>query len=131
MDVRGYIDVTELDVRALVKAAYAASSPCGLGFLHARDGELDDEMLNVIIERGVKYLHGGVRLDYVHGRAVKFDIRVHEGRRWVKLNWFDHSPEDIKRILRDLKLPDVEERIQLAETGEAEKIAEYERESQT
>jgi hypothetical protein len=128
-NMRGWVDVTELDVRAVVRAVYGASVPVGMGFLHARGGELDDKTLEDIIAHGVKYQRGGVSMDYVHGRQCKFDMREHEGKRYARLNWFDHGIEAMKSLLRGLGLPDVEARIAEAERGEEERRKGYEEEN--
>jgi hypothetical protein len=125
MNLTGYIDVTELDPRRLISAAYEASSPRGLGFLHARPGGLDEETLDAVMAHAEKHTGGTVRLDYLHGRCMKFDIRAHEGRRYVDLDWYDHGREALKALLRECGLPDVEARIAKAEAEKDEEAREY------
>ena len=123
MTMPGYIDITELDERALIRAAYAASVPLGLGFLHARDGELDEETVDAILNHARKFHEGAINMDYVHGRAVKLRVRQEHGRRYVLLNWYDHGPEAMAQMLRTLGLPDVEARIEKARAEEDEAAA--------
>jgi hypothetical protein len=130
MDLRGYIDVTEIDPRLLVQAAYSGSIPKGLGFLHHRDGGLDEETLNEIIRRSEEGAmgtprRGEINLDYVHGRAMKFHVRVQDGRRFIDIDWFDHGREATKHLVRECQLPDVEARIAKAEAEKAELAREH------
>jgi hypothetical protein len=128
MDTRGYVDITELDLKTLVKEVYDRSLPAGLGWFHFTEGPLDEETADSILALGVKYNDGGIRMDYVHGRQCKFDVRAHEGRRYAKLNWYDHSVEAMKKLMRDLMLPDVEARLAKAEIEEEERRKEDEEE---
>lgn len=126
MDLRGYIDVTEIDPRLLVQVAYSGSRPQGLGYLHAKGGGLDEETLNAIIARSEgEYRKGEINLDYVHGRSMKFHVRFENGRRYLDLDWYDHGREATKRLLRECQLPDVEARITKAEAEKDEKDREY------
>lgn len=128
MDLRGYIDVTEIDPRLLVQVAYSGSRPQGLGFLHAKPGGLDEETLNAIIKRSEEsdYRRGEIDLDYLHGRSMKFHVRFEDGRRYLDLDWYDHGREATKRLLRECQLPDVEARITKAEAEKDEKDREWE-----
>ena len=123
MTMPGHIDITELDERALIRAAYAASVPLGLGFPHARDGELDEETVDAILNHARKFHEGAINMDYVHGRAVKLRVRQEHGRRYVLLNWYDHGPEAMVQMLRTLGLPDVEARIEKARAEEDDAAA--------
>lgn len=129
MDLRGYVEITELDRRLLVQAVYAASRPQGLGFLHFREGALDKGTVDAVLAAADKYRNGGLDLDYVHGRACKFRVKVSDNRHYVAINWYDHSPEQLKEMLRGLKLPDAEARFAEAERGEADRQVEYEEEN--
>lgn len=129
MDIRGYVDITELDRSALVRAVYAASVPVGMGWLHAQDGELDDTTLMLIMDAADQYRKGAIDLDYVHGRQCKFWVREHGGRFYAKINWYDHGVEAMKELMRALKLPDVEARLARAETEEEVLRKEYEEEN--
>lgn len=124
-DWRGYIEVTEVDHRLLLKTAYRLSSVSGLGVLHAKPGELDAESIDEIIAR--KTGAGNVTTDYVHGRAMKFTIRADKetGKSYLNLDWHDHGREATKRLVRECGVPDAEARIADAERGADEKAAEW------
>lgn len=130
MDLRGLVDITELDRDALVRAIYAASVPMGMGWLHATDGELDDTSLRLITDAADQYHEGGIDLDYVHGRQCKFRARKHEGKLYAKLDWYDHGIEAMKQLMRELKLPDVEARLAKAEAEGEERLKEDEEANQ-
>ena len=123
MTMPGHIDITELDERALIRAAYAASVPMGLGWLHAIEGALDEETVDVILNHARKFHEGAINMDYIHGRAVKLWVRQENGRRYVQLNWFDHGREAMAQMLRTLGLPDVEARIEKARAEEDDAAA--------
>lgn len=128
-DFRGYIEVTEIDPRLLVQVAYSGSRPQGLGFLHARPGGLDEATLNAIIERSQKGTRPGeISLDYLHGRSMKFDVRVdvETNKRYIDLDWYDHGREATKHLVRECGLPEVEARIAKAEAEKDEKQREWE-----
>jgi hypothetical protein len=74
MSTTGKIDVTDVPLDTLVRAAYALSSPQGLGFIHAKKGGLDDDTLAAILKRGEGDNWCAVFMDYVHGRSVKFNV---------------------------------------------------------
>lgn len=134
MDTRGYIEVTEIDVRLLVQVAYSGSRPQGLGFLHAQPGGLDEATLNEILERSQQErTKGTIHLDYVHGRSMKFHVMVDEatGKKYVDLDWYDHGRESTKRLVRECQVPDVEARIAAAEAGKLEKKIEWETKQDT
>lgn len=127
-DFKGYIEVTEIDPRLLVQVAFSGSRPQGLGFIHHRPGGLDEETLNEIIERSKEArVPGEIDLDYVHGRSMKFHVRVdaETGKRYIDLDWYDHSREATKHLVRECGLPDVEARIAQAEAEKAEKEREW------
>jgi|HubBroStandDraft_6_1064221.scaffolds.fasta_scaffold248888_1 hypothetical protein len=127
MDLRGYIDVTEIDPRLLVQVAYSGSRPQGLGFLHARPGGLDEATLNAIMEDAEKSFPrpGEINLDYLHGRSMKFHVRVVDERKYIDLDWYDHGREATKHLVRECGLPDVEAKISKAEAEKAEQAREW------
>ena len=93
------IDVTDVDLRELIKAAYDLSRPVGLGRLHYRAGELDDETIDDILGSADNY---NVRLcmDYVHGRAVKLTVlKDLDGGLYICNPWFDHSARQLGELL--------------------------------
>lgn len=101
---KDHIDVTDCDLVALVKKAYALSQPQGLGFLHFRDGELSDADAQEIVNRDPR---GGFGMDYVHGRAVKLGVTLREGRLWLQsTDWSDHSARQLAELLASITLPE-------------------------
>lgn len=128
MDTRDLIEVTEVDSRLIIQVAYSGSRPQGLGFLHVRPGGLDEKTLNEIIARShTEIRKGEVHLDYLHGRSMQFHIRVDSetGKKYVGLDWYDHSREATKHLVRECGVPDVEARIAAAEAGKAEQEREW------
>ena len=103
------IDVTDADMRELIRAAYDQSSPQGLGHLHFTPGPLDEEALEAI--------HGGlshpgmtpIEMDYVRGRSIKLavfrgeflrnDYGAEDGRLYVAARWYDHTDEQMQALL--------------------------------
>lgn len=93
----GFIEITGCDLIALIKKAYALSSPQGMGFLHFKEGGMSDEEAKRIIESP-----RGVDMDYVHGRAVKFWVKKDGDRMFVRDRWFDHSDSQLKELLQSV-----------------------------
>lgn len=91
------VDITGCDLVALFKRAYECSVPQGLGHLHYRNGTLPDETLADILARLKK--DGGVSLDYVHGRAVKFHVFERDGRLYTYSRWYDHQDYQLADVL--------------------------------
>lgn len=89
-----YIEITGCNLIALVKKAYALSRPQGLGHLHYREGELSDEQAQQIINTP-----GGIDMDYVHGRAVKFWVKYEGDRMFVPKRWYDHTDAQLRELL--------------------------------
>lgn len=98
-------DITGTDLRKLVAAVYANSSPQGMGFLHFKEGPLPDEAIDKIISMETYATRSGgdgpiVSLDYVQGRACKFTVWRKGDRLLVDDRWFDHSPEQLQALLQ-------------------------------
>ncbi len=91
------IDVTGVDLVALVKAVYDESSSQGLGFLHFTPAPLTDDEAKALIRKDDRF--GPINLDYVKGRAVKFAVMRRGDRLFVRSQWFDHSPSQLQRVL--------------------------------
>lgn len=97
-----HIDVTGHDLVAMVKKAYDLSKPQGLGFLHATQGGLsDDEAKQLIAETSED--HYAVSLDYVRGRALKFNVRRSGSILFVDKRWYDHSDAALQELLATTK----------------------------
>lgn len=108
MSTEGKIDVTDIPLAKLVRTAYVLSRPQGLGFIHARDGGLDDDTLHDILKRGEGDSWCAASMDYVHGRAVKLDVRRIDDRLYIDNKWFDHSDGQLRQLLDEVGLsPDL------------------------
>lgn len=131
MDFRGYIDVSALDLRKMVAAAFDKSQPQGLGLLHHKPGGLSDEELDQTIAGG--QIAAGDRemlyLDYVRGRSMKFNIYTVDGKHYWRLGWYDHSFDQQYAVLVEAGMSEaeVDAAVEKAEAEEAEKAAEYAR----
>lgn len=95
--LRGYIDVTGIDLLTLVKKAYELSVPAGMGFLHFQPGPLPDHIAPRLV--GNEDSDFPVNLDYVAGRGVKLTVTRNGGRLYVPDRWFDHSAEQYSQLL--------------------------------
>ena len=98
MNTENMIEVTEASLTEMAKAAYELSVPRGLGFIHARDGGLSDEdAANCVDESNERF---PLKMDYVHGRSCKFRVsQDDEGRRWIRGQWYDHTPDHLQELL--------------------------------
>lgn len=104
----GRIEVTGVTLEALVRAAYNPSQPRGLGHLHFQPGDLSDEDIAAIIDRGKGSRLHAISMDYVKGRAVKFDARRDGDRLFIKNRWYDHSDTQLRNLLVSVGLsPDL------------------------
>lgn len=108
MNSVGMIEVTGVDLRSMLRHAYRLSSPQGLGFLHARDGELDDETVESIVSRDDGNKWTALSTDYVHGRSMKFHVRRYDERLYIQRQWYDHSRSQLAELLSSVGLsPDL------------------------
>lgn len=94
----------DTDLRALVKTAYALSSPQGLGHLHAREGELDDATVDDILSRSSPRTR--LSMDYTHGRSIKFHVRQDDDGLYVNSVWYDHFPSQYIELLGSVGIPE-------------------------
>ena len=92
------IEITGASLVEVVKAAYDLSVPQGLGMLHYTPGSLSDEEAAALVRPEVNP-HVPVYLDYVRGRACKFRVEDHGGRLYICRDWYDHSDEQLARLL--------------------------------
>jgi len=84
----------DIDLSAVVRAAYELSVPQGLGFLHFQPGNLTDEQVASIVNRK-SYGDIVLYMDYVLGRAVKLTVfRDESGMHYVPDRWYDHGSFD-------------------------------------
>lgn len=96
--MQGMIEVTGVNLRDLIQAVYAESKPQGLGFLHARAGRLAEEEVDSILSHD-KGTWNVFSMDYVNGRSCKFHVQREDGRLWINERWYDHSQEQLQRVL--------------------------------
>jgi hypothetical protein len=99
-----YVDLTDIDPIALIRAVYRHSVPRGMGLLHATEGELPEEEA-----RQCLHDNGTISMDYVRGRGCKFFSRLKDGKRLMPIPWYDHTTEELNAMLADLGLPAVAE----------------------
>lgn len=99
--MKGFVEVTGIDVRRLIIAAYLESAPgpmCDhLGTEMIKEGELEHIVGHMrIAGEGVC-----LSLDYVGDRKVSLDvIRDERDRLWVKKDWPNHSELQLFRALK-------------------------------
>lgn len=124
-----HIEIPADKAREAIKAAYDLSTPQGLGFLHAREGGLDDETVDAILanERPDSWIVA--TMDYVHGRSCKFRIYHHEGRLFIRPRWYDHGDHQLEELLTRLDVESPAEKIEAARTAQAAEDERWEREN--
>lgn len=98
--MKGFIDVTGIDLIEAVKAAYDLSAPVGLGHVSAyvagADGLTNEEAAaHVDSDSSVP-----ISLDYVNGRCCKFYVFSRKGRLWTPRVWEYHSRKQLVALLR-------------------------------
>lgn len=108
-DINKYIHISSDKVEEAVRAAYDLSEVRGLGILQARDGELDQETVDLIVTS-----RRGVSMDYVHGRCCKFHLYQHDGEQYCQPEWFDHSRRDLVELLTRCGIANPEQEIDRA-----------------
>lgn len=116
IDRRGRIYLTEAQVVPAIKAAYALSVPVGMGHLHARGGDLDQDTVDALLSRSTPK-EGRIRwewanMDYVHGRQCKFTILAdaETGQPFIDASngWYDHTDAQFAELLRLVFIDDLE-----------------------
>lgn len=138
-DTRGYIKLPAgTDPMDFFDKAYALSSARGMGFLHYQPSQVPPpdvrqhvaEFLQKEINRAEgcsDRLSNVMRLDYVAGRAVKFDVYTLGGGGdfYIEPRWFDHSEQDLLEMLSSvLKITEQEAATMVSEaktSGEEKK----------
>ena len=88
------IDVTGVDMVELVKKAYELSRPQGLGMMHFTPDPLTDEQAKDFIQD-----NGEIHLDYVNGRACKFNVFNRDGKAQIRDSWYDHTDQQLVDLL--------------------------------
>jgi len=94
------IDITDCDLREVVSAVYDLSSPRGMGFLHARSGSLTSDEIDAILKPWQDNGRYAVCMDYVHGRACKFNVYRERDRLVINGRWYDHSDAQLAELGR-------------------------------
>ena len=113
----GYIEITGAPLETIVRAAYAPSTPRGLGHLHFQDGDLTDDEVSEIVGRFASSSMTAVGMDYVKGRSVKMTVRKDaDGRLWIKNRWYDHGDGQLRSFLKAIGIP--EERLDTSRAEE-------------
>ncbi len=103
----GMIDITGIDLRKLVRAVYNNSVPQGLGWMHAKNGELTDEEVDTVLSGEERFTRKPDNLvfhmDYVNGRSCKFVVWKDGDTLFTRDRWYDHSTEALNEMLGGLK----------------------------
>lgn len=97
----GWIDVTEYDLRKLIKETYNLSQPQGLGALHYEKGELSEEEIDQILNFK-QYDRIVVDMDYIKGRACKMTVFRIENKLKIRKDWLDHTPRQLEKLIERL-----------------------------
>ena len=101
------VTITRDNLPKVIAKAYELSQPQGMGFLHAKPGEIPDDVLQQILVRsdaGDNQYRKAIRLDYVQGRAIKLGIHfdAEAGSYYLEdtgHGWYDHSDEQWVELL--------------------------------
>lgn len=110
MFAEGFINVTNVDMRAFVLAVYDLSKPKGTGWLHAAPGAIGDDVLEEIMKdydaatrsRSLTVL----QLNHIQGRSCQISVwRDVDGQLYITDGWYDHEPEQFIELLQRLDLP--------------------------
>lgn len=94
---QGWIDLGTTDMVAFIRTVHRLSSAQGLGFRDDKEGPLPD----VAIRPYVDQLESGGRtcMDYIAGRSIKMSIHKHDGRYFIRDDWYDHSDAEFDELL--------------------------------
>ncbi len=93
------IEINENQIIKAIQAAYLLSMPRGIGFLHYKqDDALTDEEASTFYrkEDAVR----PVSLDYIKGRAIKFDVFLIDGKYYIAKKWTYHTDHQLNELLR-------------------------------
>jgi hypothetical protein len=105
----GFINVTNVDMPAFVKAVYDLSKPSGMGWLYAAPGDIGDDVLAEIMADYNAAMQAReltvLRLNYVQGRACMISIwRDVDGQLYIVDGWYEHTPELFAELLNRFSL---------------------------
>lgn len=62
------MDIKGISKAKILAALYNASRPQGMGFLHAKQGDMTEQEAQKLLDAGHTYF------DYLHGRVMKIDL---------------------------------------------------------
>ena len=97
------IDITKVDLIEFVKAVYHYSNPQGLGILHYVEGdELTTKEAKSFIHEPDEISGGIVDMDYVKGRACKFNTHYTDNKTCISDSWYDHTNEQYDELLSSI-----------------------------
>jgi hypothetical protein len=88
------IDVTSVDMVKFAQKVFELSAPQGYGFMHFTKTPLDEKEAESMIAPD-----GTLDMDYVHGRACKMNVRIKDGKKVIRDQWYDHTSEQLKQLL--------------------------------
>lgn len=134
MNTDCYIEIPSDKLRDAIKLAYAMSAPQGLGFLHYKDGGLDEATVDAIIDREKRGTIAA-SMDYVNGRSCKFTV-YRDGtydepgkRLFVNPSWYDHGDLALEDLLTELGVEDAAGKMASARAAAKAENAKWEREN--
>lgn len=124
-DWKHRVDITGVDLRKLLIAAFDVSVPRGMGFLHHREEPLSDAEAESVLSRNKPDSYVALNADYVRGRAVKLTVwRDRDtGSYYTRPYWFDHDQSKLAAILREAGVANPEAKIAEAIRSNAERDA--------
>ena len=100
MNTENMIEITGCDLSEFIKKVYELSAPRGLGFLHAKDGPLEDSKVESILMDGCDRI--AVEMDYVNGRACKMTVFKKDGRIFILDKWYDHTEDELCELISSI-----------------------------
>jgi hypothetical protein len=118
MNTDCYIEIPADKLKEALQAAYAMSSPQGLGYLHYKDGGLSDSEAAAIIDRERPDGNIAASMDYVNGRSCKFHVYREGGKLLIAPSWYDHSDYALVGLLAALGVDDPRSKIDAAQAAQ-------------
>ncbi len=105
METENMINVTDVPLEELAKAAYSLSVPVGMGMLHFVEGELSDQDAKELVDSYALNTRIALSMDYVKGRCCKFHVRRNkeDSTLWIDDKWYDHSDGQLQKLLERTK----------------------------
>jgi len=93
------IDITGVNLIELAKKVYELSLPQGLGFLHFQEGGLSNMEAENIVELYKDDFNLALGMDYINGRACKFNVWKKDGKLYINNSWYDHTDNQLQQLL--------------------------------